>query len=308
MSARRCFICGADDWKAAALRTCGHCGVRVRGANYDAHACAQARDALLRPGPCVLTPDLPFAADAFTWRIAASRSALAFWPIDEADATALAFPHSPRLARGYLRPRAPAPPRVTLAMILRADRLDTCLDLWRQWRTSFAGAVFVVDAPAGEGPHGDGVRIVQRPLEGNFGAQRNAAQALAQTPWVLQLDDDEEPSDALLGSLDALSAYSEAQNVVSVGFPRRNLVDGAWSDLWPDIQYRLNHRSVRFGGRVHERPITGGWRRTTIALDGVIDHHLERSRVVERSVRYEAMGAGGGRPGDEAALLRPYRA
>ena len=308
MSARtRCFVCGARGWRRAdrELR-CDHCGVRVR-VDHDRGECVDALGALLRPGPCALARDLPFAADIYTLRIAASRVGLAAWPCDRMTAEALAYPHSVRPARAWLRPRAPAPPRVALGMILRADAVERTLERIGPWRARFAGIVLVVDDAAREPVQRDGATVLHRPLGKDFAAQRNAVQRAASARWVLQLDDDETPSDALLHAMDAISAHADAQNVVSVGFPRRNLVDGAWSDLWPDVQYRLNRREVRFAGAVHERPaVPGGWRHTTIALDGVIDHYLERARVEERSRRYEAMRGGAGRPGDEMALLRPF--
>ena len=307
MSARaRCFVCGARDWRDRETElACGHCGVRAE-ADYDADACAVALDRMLVPGLATIGPDVPFRMDAYTLRIAASRKPLVAWPAGRDDASALAYPHSRRSARMWLRPRAPTPKRVALAMILHADALDAATERMAQWRDRFAEIVLVADAD-GPADARDGVRILRHPLDGDFGAQRNRAQGAARCPWVLQLDDDETPSAELLDAMDALTAQCDAQNVVSVGFPRRNLVDGAWSDLWPDVQYRLNRREVRFQGTVHERPaVPGGWRRTTIALDGTIDHRLDRARVEERSQRYEAMRAGAGRRDDEAALLRPF--
>ena len=303
----RCFGCGARGWTARGeWLGCNHCGVQARKP-YDAAACDAALDALLRPGACALGPDLPFHADIYTLRILASRRSLAVQPMDREDAAALAYPHSPHPARAWLAPRAPAPPRVALAMILRADALDGAFGRIEAWRDQFGEIVLVLDAPEAPPETRGSTTILRHPLAGDFAAQRNRAQRAAGSPWVLQLDDDETPSADLLSAINALAAQADAQNVVSVGHRRRNLVDGAWSDLWPDVQYRLNRREVRFRGAVHERPaVPGGWRRTTIALDGTIDHYLERARVEERSRRYEAMREGGGRPGDERALLRPF--
>ena len=304
----RCFVCGARDWRPArgTELACSHCGVRV-GADYGADACASALHGMLAPGLAEASPDMPFRMDPYTLRIAASRRGLAAWPAGRRDAAALAYPHSRDPARMWLQHRTPSPKRATLAMILRADAVDGAVARMAPWRDRFADVVLVADAN-GSGETRDGIRILRHPLDGDFGTQRTRAQAAARSPWVLQLDHDETPSVALLDAVDALAAQCDAQNVVSVGFPRRNLVDGAWSDLWPDVQYRLNRRELGFRGAVHERPaVPGGWRRSTIALDGVIDHDLHRARVEERSRRYERMREGGGRLCDEAALLRPFR-
>ena len=308
--ARRCFVCGARDWRegfgARHDLACGHCGVRVERP-YDPDACRTACEELLVPGESVLDRALPFAADAYTWRIMASGAGLAAWPMDRADAVDLAYPHSKRHPRMILAAPAPARPRVTLGMIVRASALDGALARIAAWRARLAGVVIACDAPLAPPREHMGALILSRPLAGDFAAQRNAVQAAAPTPWVLQLDDDESPDRALVDGIDAWSAQADAQNVVSIGLRRRNLVDGIWSDLWPDIQYRLNRREVRFRGTVHERPhVAGGWRRSTIALGGTIEHHLVRARVEERSALYEAMQTGAGRPDDEAALLRPF--
>ena len=303
----RCAVCGARDWRGAAPWTCGHCGLRV-APDHDPGAVRTALDAMLRPGPVDAGKgDRPFALDMFTLRVAASRAGLAAEPLDREDAAALAYPHSARPARARLAPRAPAPPRVALGMILRAGALERALERMAPWRAAFPEIVLVEDGAPSPEREEEGARVLRRPLE-RFDERRNAAQRAARSPWVLQLDDDETPSPALVAAVHALAAMADRHNLVSVGFARRNLVDGAPSDLWPDVQYRLNRREVRFRGAVHERPdAPGGWRRTTLALDGPIDHHLDRARVEERSRAYEAMAPGGGRPADERALLRPFR-
>ena len=175
----------------------------------------------------------------------------------------------------------------------------------------FIDTVIVLDAPVGSNatrarPALD-ARVLAHPLDGDFGAQRCRAQDACRAPWVLQLDADERPEPALLDAMDALAAMADRQGLRSLGFRRRNLVDGVWSDLWPDIQYRLNRRELRFRGRVHERPDAGGWRRSAIVPLGAIEHRLDGKRVRERTRRYGAMEATGARETDETALLRPFR-
>ena len=320
--ARRCIVCGARDWRPAGRTTdpseryrCSHCGLLVALDAYDAAALAASLEALLRPGSVALPRsgwgiDDPAWMDAYTLRIAASGRSLAFEPGDGSQAAALAHPHSRHPARGWLRALAPAPARVALGMIVRASEVDDALGFVRKLLPRFAEAVIVADGPVADDAlrPGDAIRVLSHPLDGDFGAQRTRVQRACRSPWVLQLDADETPSDSLLDAMDALTAQADRQGLVSIGLPRRNLVDGEWSDLYPDIQYRLNRREVVYSGRVHERPdLKGAWRRSMIAPAATLDHALARERVERRSREYEALATGGGRPGDEAALLRPYR-
>lgn len=151
----------------------------------------------------------------------------------------------------------------------------------------------------------ENVDVAVHPLADDFGAQRNRLQRMAGTGWVLQLDTDECPTPELLAALGWLTAAADRDGLHSLGLPRRNMVDGRWSALYPDIQYRLNRAEVRFAGRVHERPDVP-FARTSLALCGAIDHHLSEARVRERTRIYESMERDAGRVGDEAALLRPF--
>jgi hypothetical protein len=151
------------------------------------------------------------------------------------------------------------------------------------------------------------VRVAARPLNGDFAAQRNALQGLARHGWMLQLDADEALSPATGRLLPALAALAEADGVVSIGLNRSNRVDGVLSDVFPDVQYRLNRTSLLYAGRVHERPVLDrGWPGSLIALHGCIEHRLSSAHVRARSRRYETLDPGRGRPEEEAALLRPY--
>lgn len=154
-------------------------------------------------------------------------------------------------------------------------------------------------------------RLHARPLAGDFGAQRTALQRLARRPWVLQLDADETMDEPSLGRLGAVLRAAERDGVQALGLPRRNLVDGALSDHYPDPQYRLCRRTVRYEGRVHERPrLASPARRSRLALGVHLDHHLTAERVRARTARYGAMSEGAtdtARPADERALLTPFR-
>ena len=305
-------MCGARDARpeGRSLRRCGHCGLGIR-AGVDDETSREALDALLAPGSVDVgrLPGAPLAMDAHTLRTAAAGRGLGFEPGGDAQRAALVRPHSSLPGRGRLAPFAGTSRRVALGMIVRADEAELALARVRRRRERFAGAVVAIDAPDDGAPAegADGTIVIRHPLGGDFAAQRNRVQDASPVPWMLQLDADEDPDPTLLERMDALAAQADAHGLLSIGLPRRNLVGGRASDLWPDVQYRLNRREVRYAGRVHERPDLGGeWRLSMIAPGATLAHRLERARVLERSRRYEAMESGAGRAGDEAALLRPF--
>lgn len=193
---------------------------------------------------------------------------------------------------------------VTLAAIARPAELVHFLDATAPIAALFGERLIVVDAdrPVMDAP--DGVRVLARPMAGDFAAQRNFLMDAVASDWVLQLDTDETLTIASAGQAIALAGRAQALGLRAVGLPRRNHVDGVLASLYPDIQYRLLHRDVRFAGVVHERPVVP-FEDTTLGLSAPIDHALSRQRVLERSLQYGAMAEGGERLQDEAALLEP---
>ena len=202
--------------------------------------------------------------------------------------------------------------RVTLGVLTSARDLGVALRLADRLGPSFGGAAILLDASAA--PTIDrppGTTLSARPLEGHFGAQRTALQRLARTPWMLQLDTDEDIAASALARLPALLRAAERDGVAALGLPRRNRVDGMMSDHYPDPQYRLCRRTVTYESQVHERPLlTSRARRTRLALGVTIEHAIDGARVRQRTARYDAMSAGAtdtARRGDEAALLTRFR-
>lgn len=255
--------------------------------------------------------------DVYTLRTAATRLGRCAAPTNVAQCAALRAPHADLWAEATLTdlPDA-APADLEIVVLCRRHDVDACLARAAVWLRSGWDVIIVVDqeadgsceiSPEHRSTAGR-LRIVRRPLDGDFATQRNFAQGFAERRWVLQVDADETLNDALLRSLGGLISMAERDDILSVGFPRRNLVDGTLSDVYPDVQYRLNRAAVRFGGRVHERPILPrGWPQGFIALTGAIDHHLSAERVAERSRRYEALAPGEGRLDEAQRLMQPYR-
>jgi hypothetical protein len=315
----RCFVCRARDWRetgralrfGARLRryalSCGHCGVLADRDWRERRAADRLADALSRP-VYRSDPDAPFGMDPYTLRTAATVRGLAATGLAPEQAAALRDAHAELPAEARLEPLASSPAEaVALAILCRETERDEAVRRAAALRPAFAEALVLVDAAGGEAAEG-GVRVVCRPLAGDFAAQRNAAQDRAAARWVFQLDLDETVSGDLAARLGALARLADGGGCLSVGFPRLNLVDGAASDLHPDVQYRLNRREVRYRGAVHERPDLGGrWRQGFVALCGRIEHHLTRERVETRSAAYEAIAPGRGRTHERDRLLEPYR-
>ncbi|WP_416357305.1 hypothetical protein ACLNGM_04065 [Aureimonas phyllosphaerae] len=315
--APRCFLCGGRalapsdrhlSWPNGATRrfalACSFCGVltdRAEGPDALEHLGAAMTAERFR-----LDRDAPYGLDIFTLRAAATRWRRGATPADAAQRAALAHPHADLAAEADLADLDEncADP-IAMGLMCRAAEWDAAREMLRLHLAMGATIVILID---GEGPAftaEPGILVARRPMAGDFAAQRNALQDLSPAPWMLQLDTDETLEPAAAALLPALARLAEAGGAVSVGLPRRNLVDGRLADLFPDTQYRLNRREVRYAGRVHERP-DRPWQRSLLALHGAIDHHLSRARVETRSRAYEAMAPGAGRLEEEDALLQPF--
>ena len=317
----RCPVCSARDMRTseratrhhAAWRECGHCGLLTDAAAPASGWLPALIDARLAGERFILAPDDPFFVESYSARTLALSRGLVASPVDEEQRVALRNPYTDCPAVADLRPLAASPAvPVSLVVICRPGDVDDLRD-----RLGATGGVLddlciVVDEAPGADTATtaacpDTVRILQRPLAGDFAAQRNAGQEMARHDWVLQLDADETIEAETLAALGHVAALADAGGSLSVGLARRNRVDGVVSDLFPDIQYRLNRRPVRYAGKVHERPaLPGGWRDSFIAPNLVIEHHLSRAHVERRSERYEASQPGGGRLFERDALLTPY--
>lgn len=318
----RCPACGARDFRASARsarqpgdwRECGHCGLLARADALASGELPALLDARLAGDRFELAAGDPFFVESYSLRTLALSRRIVARPVGEDQRRALAEPYQACPAVADLRPLATCPPvPVSLVTICRPGDLDALRATLAPAGAAFDDICLVVDraedvppGPAADWPFP--VRLLSRPLAGDFAGQRNAGQAMARHDWVLQLDADETLDPASLAALGRVAALADAAGALSVGLARRNLVDGVLSDLFPDIQYRLNRRSVRFDGSVHERPsLPRGWRDGFIAPNLCIDHHLSRAHVETRSTSYEALAPGQGRSFERDALLTPYR-
>lgn len=102
-----------------------------------------------------------------------------------------------------------------------------------------------------------GARVVYRPWDGDFGAQRNFALNQTDADWILYLDADERLEEELIQAIRQVLAegrrdrqYSFIRKVQALGFTF------TWGIFKPDEVRRLFPRAaVRWEGKVHERPV-----------------------------------------------------
>ncbi|MBE7210254.1 MAG: hypothetical protein INR65_04480 [Gluconacetobacter diazotrophicus] len=297
----RCPLCGNPDFhRRDGGRECTHCGLPVPDGR-DAEAVLDELRAALAAGEVRV---------GHGWRAGSLRDAA--WSLG----FTLRFDDPARVARAEAVVEA-APGGIVVAVMTRLDQLGGALEMLRQAH-GFRGAAVLLDAAGGE-PDGNPspglwgvpvpIRVAAHPLGTDYAAQRNRLQVLAERSfgegWVLQLDSDERMTPGMLRSLGWLAADAERHGLLSLGLPRRNLVEGELSALFPDIQYRLNRSGVRFNNAVHERPVVP-FEQTALALCAPIEHLLFRRRVLERTIQYEGIEPGQGRPQDEAALSAPF--
>ncbi|WP_062209801.1 hypothetical protein [Aureimonas sp. AU12] len=315
----RCFLCDARSFAPTDRRlaypggeirsfgfACGSCGVLVDEPG-DAPGQRQALDAALAGARFALETGAPFGLDLFTLRIAAAGRGLAARPTDAAQAAGLRRPHAGLAALADLVPLADLRPLpVTLAILCRGHEAEDVAGEAAVHLAWTDDVLVLADAPLALERRQGGVRLAFHPHGGDFARQRNRAQDLGRHSHVLQIDRDETIDAAFAAEIPRLAALADEGGILSVGFPRRNLVDGVLSDLHPDTQYRLNRREIRYVGRVHERP-ERPWQRTMLVPRRFIDHHLGAAHVAARSVVYEAIAPGEGRLFEREALLAPYQ-
>lgn len=121
-----------------------------------------------------------------------------------------------------------------------------------------------------------GARVVHRPFDNDFSAQKNFAIEQLDTDWVYLHDPDERLEPPALEILPLLVSYEGQQFLASAGiipdneeefdcfgFARKNFIDGVQTTVYPDYQYRFFKNYCRFEGKVHEK-ITGFNNRTEV--------------------------------------------
>jgi len=118
----------------------------------------------------------------------------------------------------------------------------------------------------------DNVKVVQHALDKNFAAQRNFGQDQLNTEWIFQLDADETFESPLIESLRYLVRTSP-KNIYTIGMPRMNLIDNIQTKVYPDTQFRLNRKHVKWIGNVHEHP------EIQMKNTGIVKAHIVHSKT-----------------------------
>ena len=121
-----------------------------------------------------------------------------------------------------------------------------------------------------------GARVIHRPFEQDFSAQKNFAIEQLDTDWIYLHDPDERLEPPLLEILPVLitqqgQLFLMRSDIIPpneepydcFGIARKNFIDGVQSPIYPDYQYRLFRNYCRFEGQVHEK-ITGFKLRTEV--------------------------------------------
>lgn len=111
-----------------------------------------------------------------------------------------------------------------------------------------------------------GARVLNRPFDNDFSAQKNFAIENLDTDWVYLHDPDERLEPTLLEILPMLTTLEGQRFLMKAdiipqneeffdcfGIPRKNFIDGIQTPIYPDYQYRMFVRYCRFEGAVHEK-------------------------------------------------------
>ncbi|MFP4354887.1 MAG: hypothetical protein ACLFUJ_07150 [Phycisphaerae bacterium] len=207
--------------------------------------------------------------------------------------------------RATFRPDRPEIPPTPVSLIILCCRrdLDQAIGLVNSFAERFDETILMIDAEKPDQQVLDllqvDCRVYARSLQGDFSAQRNAAVEKARSCWVLHLDADETPSEALLAELPYWIHLARRHRLRVIGVPRQNWVDGELSEVYPDYQFRLHRADQKWVRKVHEVPeaCEKRWRqvwRIPAQSDAVILHHLTRAGMGEKARFYDTIQQGMG--------------
>jgi glycosyltransferase involved in cell wall biosynthesis len=195
-----------------------------------------------------------------------------------------------------------APVTVVIPTLNEVDRLPACLASV-QW----AESIIVADAGSTDGTvalaRAWGAQVIHC-VGQSIGAQKNAAIALATTPWVLSIDADERVLPALRDAIvvavrrPTADAYRIQLRNRYLGAPYER---GSWGRDWHVRLYRPSCRWTE--QRVHERLLVSG---SVGTLDGRLEHESYRDLLhqLEKCHRYAAWGADDQRTAQRRISLR----
>lgn len=144
------------------------------------------------------------------------------------------------------------------------------------------------------------LRWGSRPLGQDFATQRNVCAALNPCDWLFMLDADERLHARFLKLLKPVLVEVLRKNPKArvLGLARRNILDGKATEVWPDWQYRLVKRGVRWRNThphmnakpgCHELPRELYDAPSTVSVlnNALIIHEKTTERQVEQNLFYE---------------------
>jgi hypothetical protein len=182
--------------------------------------------------------------------------------------------------------RGTSPPAVGLAMMVQNEekRIAGCLESAAGW----VAEIVIVDGGSTDQTMdiaaGFGARIIERPFDGDYAAQRNVGLRALTTPWTLVLDADERLSADLPPILDHIASSREADGAY---IHMLNILEGdAKPWFWPDRHLRFFRSGYTMVGRIHEA-IHGMKRPAYLPLSGpFIIHSKTLSEQWDREKQY----------------------
>ena len=210
---------------------------------------------------------------------------------------------------------SPLPISVVIIAKNEAHTLPRCLASVQGWVAEIVVALNNTHDASETIAKTAGAAVHQLPWQG-YRDTKNAALALAQQPWVLSLDADEEVSPALRDALTAFFARTDHDSFAGARFPRKVWFIDRWithGDWYPDLSLRLLHVGrARWGGDaiVHEKVESDG---PVATLRGDLHHysfptlasHVAKiNPFADLFVRQQQ--AKGGRFSVIAAVFRPF--
>lgn len=169
-------------------------------------------------------------------------------------------------------------PSIGLAMIMQDERVHVPATIAQFYHV--VDDIVVVDGGSEddsiEWAERMGARVIKRPFDDDFSAQKNFAIENLTTDWVYLHDPDERLEPTLLEILPMLTSMEGQRFLMRAdiippnekffdcfGIPRKNFIDGVQTPVYPDYQYRFFLKYCRFEGAVHEK-ITNFNNRTEI--------------------------------------------
>lgn len=158
-------------------------------------------------------------------------------------------------------------PSIGLAMIMQNEEIHIPATISQFYNV--VDDIVVVDGGSTDGSvqwaERMGARVLHRPFDHDFSAQKNFAIENLNTDWVYLHDPDERLEPTVLEIMPLLTADQGQVSLMHAGviprketafdcfgIARRNYIDGDMTKVYPDYQYRLFRNYCRFEGAVHE--------------------------------------------------------